>query len=332
MTKVVSWDELNFDTEGATLLLGNGASIAVSDRFAYTSLYEKAQLAKAERAVFDALSTCDFERVMDALRSTQRVCRALGESLDTEAAVTRVREALINTVHAIHPVPSEVKPKLATAATFAEPFETIVTFNYDLLLYWMINAAPVQPHSFKDCFHSGNFAHDKWQEYRKPRTERGEKSTTLVFYAHGALFLASEANGAEIKLSSKGNEPLLNVVEDSLKQGPRRILYVSEGDSESKERAIAGSAYLRVVRDYVLPEMRGKPVVACGLSFRDEYLAKIIAENPPSRLAVSVYGTDDHERQKSAMDVRNRLKEFVVRSSSEIDFFDASSAGCWIHP
>ena len=333
MTKVVSWDELNFDTKGATLLLGNGASIAVSDRFNYKSLYEKAQLAKAERAVFDALSTCDFERVLRALAETDTVSAALGRRCDTRATLEKVRRALITVVQSTHPEPEKVRDALSTAAVFSQRFDTIVSFNYDLLVYWMLMAANAndQVHRFKDCFDgNGTFIGNKWSTYRESLAPY--KRTTLVFYAHGAAFLA-QTDGSEVKLSGDAGG-LADVIARRWIGGDLP-LFVSEGDADSKLSVIGASDYLRTVFFDVLPKaVKGRNIVAYGLGFKnnDKHIVAALAKAPPKRLAVSVWGASEVDRQNEVLRIEALLRKQIPETETQIDFFDASSAGCWIHP
>jgi len=331
MTKVVSWDELNFDTEGATLLLGNGASIAVSDRFNYKSLYEQAKkhelLCTDAQAVFDEFKQTNFESVMRVLAEAERVSTALGQRFDTRDHVNAIRNALIQVVRLVHPKPGDVNGSsddrtveqcLQPAAEFAGRFETIVTFNYDLLLYWMLMQ---ENHLFGDCFYRP--ADSEHLVFNGGQISR--KST--VFYAHGALFLAREAaTGLEFKVVPSGSQKLIECVINSLEKKGRDTLYVSEGDDDSKLKAIRSSPYLSHVHYNVLGKM-SDGVVAYGLSFSDKYLAKLLGDHPPKHLAVAVQGKDDDERGSRAAELQGCLSR-----NSQIDFFDAESPGCWIHP
>lgn len=64
--ELMNWDKIA-DLGWPTLLLGNGLSINVSDRFNYDALFDKAKLTPAAEAVFDDLDTENFEVVLEAV-------------------------------------------------------------------------------------------------------------------------------------------------------------------------------------------------------------------------------------------------------------------------
>src|SRR5689334_4828752 len=80
-----AWPDIEGQHEWSGLLVGNGASRAVWDRFDYGSLYSKAMsadvqhpLGPADQAVFQALGTENFEATMAGLKLSGLVCAALG--------------------------------------------------------------------------------------------------------------------------------------------------------------------------------------------------------------------------------------------------------------
>jgi hypothetical protein len=84
------------------LLLGNGASVAVSSRFGYPSLFEEAcspgadaQLIADDVALFHELRTTNFEYVLFGLLMSERVSAAL--HLDSSLyrdSYDRIRQSL----------------------------------------------------------------------------------------------------------------------------------------------------------------------------------------------------------------------------------------------
>src|SRR5687767_6517013 len=88
------------------IVIGNGASRAVWPAFGYASLYQTASSKKLDhplededRAVFDALGTTNFEEVLAALATTNRVLEATSKG-DPEilARYDSIKTALIEAV------------------------------------------------------------------------------------------------------------------------------------------------------------------------------------------------------------------------------------------
>ena len=128
------------------VLLGNGFSIACRPNiFLYGKLYEQAdfsKLSQTAKVAFEALNTQDFERVITALRHTEAILEAYGGApqsfLDTlQSDGDGLRELLVETIAHSHPAwPGEVThEEYAACRAFVSNFNTVYTFNYDLLLY-----------------------------------------------------------------------------------------------------------------------------------------------------------------------------------------------------
>ena len=127
-------------------LLGNGFSIACRPKiFAYGRLYEQADFSKISptaKFAFEALGTQDFERVIKALRDSARILEAYGGPAQLVAQYWQdadgLRELLVQTIAASHPSwPGEIEEhEYAACRQFLNYFDTVYTFNYDLLLYW----------------------------------------------------------------------------------------------------------------------------------------------------------------------------------------------------
>src|SRR5690349_8639470 len=103
------------DQEGAHnwqgLLLGNGASRAVWEKFKYESLYDVAcsddvdpGLSPEDQGLFMRLGrTKNFEAVLGALLVSRIVCEAVRlPVVDIDARYASVRDALVQAVHRVH--------------------------------------------------------------------------------------------------------------------------------------------------------------------------------------------------------------------------------------
>jgi hypothetical protein len=139
------WSDVVGQGPWPSILLGNGASRAVWNKFAYPSLFEAAKslpeghkLLPIDEALFASLDTEIFEVVLRALGTSDQVA----EQLDVHAPVIRerydwIRAALIDAVHHVHPpwemVPFEVRERIGK---HLRRYHSIYSTNYDLLLYW----------------------------------------------------------------------------------------------------------------------------------------------------------------------------------------------------
>jgi hypothetical protein len=129
---ILKWAHLQKEDWDA-LLLGNGASIAIDDRFRYPSLYEKAypeEEKTTERELFEKLATKDFEQVLLACGHAELVNDILGESTaEVKKITSNIKRALIDAVHAVHPEHNDVSDKLLRAARFASRFKTVINLR-----------------------------------------------------------------------------------------------------------------------------------------------------------------------------------------------------------
>ena len=326
------WASLR-DANWQTLLLGNGASIAIHNEFAYPTLHSVADakgLLAATAPIFAKLGTTDFEHVLLACWYAEHVNVALGTpSADISAAYAEVRTALIQAVHSVHPVHANVAADLQRAGTFASSFPTVVSLNYDLTLYWamlLFNAA--HGSWFKDAFHHGEFQTD-WGYLRRPLPPA--TGATLVFYPHGSLSVARDYIGDETKIAVAAGD-LLETITHRWSSGHYVPVFVSEGTSKEKVASIRRSHYLTNVYEEVLPEL-GENLVVYGWSFdeRDQHVLNAISANPPKRMAVSVFtGQPDGDQQAFCHQVLKAAGRSLP--DTVVTFFDSQSPGCWNNP
>ena len=187
------------------LLLGNGFSIACRPNiFLYGKLYENADFSKlsptAKRA-FDALGTQDFERVIKALRDTKLILEAYGgyshallDTLQNDAG--GLRELLVQTIALSHPAwPGEIsEEEYAACREFTSRFDTVYTFNYDLLLYWaqMHTEEGTSPSS-DDGFRKSEADYEASYVVWEPSQSHGQNT----WFLHGALHVFD--SGTEIQ-------------------------------------------------------------------------------------------------------------------------------------
>ncbi len=332
---IKNWNELASE-QWSSLILGNGASIAIHQAFAYKTLRGFAEakgLLASTTPIFNKLGTTDFEHVLLACWYAEHVNAALEmPSPAISAAYEEVRSALIETVHSVHPEHADIAADLERIGAFASTFPTVVSLNYDLTLYWaMLIFNATNGSWFKDVFHHGEFQTD-WRYLRSPLPPA--QGATLVFYPHGSLALVRDYIGEETKISAGvvGASGLLGTITHRWSSGKYVPVFVSEGTSKQKLAAIRRSGYLTNVYEEALSDL-GENLIVYGWSFdeRDQHLLDAIAKSRPKQMAVSVFtGQPDKEQQAYCHLVLKAVSQTLPKTS--VTFFDSRSPGCWNNP
>ncbi len=332
--EIRQWNDIEEQfTDG--LLLGNGASCAVHNGFRYDSLFGEAKknnffqsndtLARAVADIFERFKKDDFEYVLRKLWQAKQVNAALEISCDkVDEAYKAIRYALIKTVRHTHVSYRDAEPQLTSIYQFMKQFKTVVSLNYDLIVYWARMLGNKEHGNwFKDCFQDGYFI-DEWQDWNKPYKAQG---SSLFFFPHGNLMLANRKNGKERKLKVPEGAKLLNSILNSWESEGSVPLFVCEGCSDHKKLAIQKSPYLHRIYREVLNEA-GPTLVIYGWSMspQDDHLFEKLKDAKLNRIAVSVYQND----QAFAQQAFDKLRE--IHRDAEIIFFDSKSPGCWNNP
>lgn len=333
MVDLIEWTELRDDfTDG--LVLGNGTSISIDDRFAYKSILDYAstsgRITEEVRAIFDHLHTEDFELILRIIWHASHVNEALGiEDDKTSEAYAGIRNSLIETIRDVHPEYQQVDGRLVNGRHFLRHFDTICSLNYDILVYWVMMIANEldERHSFKDCFNAREFDRE-WERMRDPI--RGEEKCTLVFYPHGNLILARDKIENERKLfANNSSHDLLSSILASWESGAYIPLFVSEGTTDQKLKSISSSYYLGTVYREVLPRM-GATLTTFGWSFGDQdmHIVDRLSVGKPRAIAVALPNNQDAQANI------NRISQVIKdHMGSKVDalFYDAASVQLWDH-
>lgn len=339
--KIHNWQDISNDFS-ESILLGNGASIGIDSSFNYSSLKDHAcsngLLNQSVNSLFDYFETSNFELILRLVWQATKVNEALALTDNaTTTAYDHIRTCLIKAVQEIHPPHNSIEDQIPAITNFLSPFKTILSLNYDLTLYWVMMYANEQVRKlsrgteFKDCMIKGRFRSD-WQTLRGPL--RGTKAA-LVFYPHGSLVLArhiaqQEVKLAltEVKLNASTPNDLLDYIKKSWLSGDYVPLFVSEGTSAQKVKAIENSHYLSIVYREVIP-LIGKNLTIFGWGFgeSDIHILKKLKESSVERIAVSVYQNDQSYCIRAAQMIRSHIGKDI-----KITFFDSESNGCWNKP
>lgn len=340
MAEIRKWADIEKDFIGGTILLGNGASMAVWGEFGYKNLWAKAKDIEAFSGealewvddIFTEFETWDFEYVMRLLWQASLINKLLAISDDkTSRVYSDVRGGLIKAVRAIHPCFDDVSKHMCTMCRFLRRFDTILSLNYDLLVYWCVIREVIlfdlgcsEGHVFKDCFSGGGFDGD-WRKFRHPI--HGQKRCSLVFYPHGNLALSRCKDGRERKIHC-GDDDLLNSILKEWESGDGMPLFVSEGRSQQKVSSIQSSNYLSTVYWEVLGERRSSLVIyGWGVAEQDHHLLERMKGSGVEKVAVSVHNGDQGYISKVEITLRRYFGQKV-----KLQFFDSNSPACWIHP
>lgn len=318
-----------------TLLLGNGASIAIDKIFMYHSLFEVAKnsgyIPSQELKMFEMFGTQDFELVLKKISDSQSVMRCL-EMVDGKDYLQRskqkIKDTLIKTIKKIHPQKTKIdQEKLQKVSIFVSHFNEILSLNYDLLLMWSTWGKYNCPNRFNDCFIHGKFDKAAWsnESYSKEK---------YVFYPHGNL-LFGRKNGEEIKIWKKNMARYgrLNMIANAWKSDDVQPLFVSECSSKEKLKSIKESDYLTFVYDKVLTRKRNSLVIY-GMSFseNDSHIIKqVLTQNKPSRVCISIFDQNKSEDEVKVEESRIRIILNQIGYKDEIDFISSCDHDLWIY-
>lgn len=311
-------------------MLGNGASIAVSPSFGYGSLLDHAQrrglLSDDVNRLFQFFGTSDFELILRLVWQASNVNRSLRIPDDrTHQAYLTVRECLIQAVRDVHPDYELVSDQLPYIYQFLRSFDTVLSLNYDLLVYWTMTYGlnVHDDHLFKGCFRRTGAFDDAWWRFRAPFRER---TNTLVFYPHGSLALCRNAVEQELKIHNAGAGGLLEEILQAWCSEKFVPLFVSEGTMQQKVSSIQNSYYLSTIYREVLTSQRVTlTLYGWGLGEHDRHLLKRMRGTGIQRVAVSVFHGNQSYCNYAYQVVQDDL------GPVHVDFFDSESPGCWIH-
>ena len=309
------WSALRAAVDFSGILIGNGASRTIWEDFAYDSLFENARtveekpLSPSELSVFDALQTRSFEQALGALKTTSRVNKALAvSSAAPRNRYYAIKEALINTIHAVHIPWRLVQPStLATINHELKNYPTVFTTNYDLLNYWAILHAP----GIDDLFRSADASFN----LRDARTD-----ATRILYLHGGLHLVRNLDGTARKLPTTDSTLLSSfAINNTLKTLDDVPLFVSEGKVEEKLKTIRSSDYLSFCYEQLLVHEGALCIFGHDLGPQDKHVVDAIRQANVTTLAISVSGrSDGFIRQQ-----KRRYSELFEGAGVELKFFAA---------
>lgn len=317
--KLLDWSDID-DGRWQTLLVGNGASINVSDGFGYGSLFDVAsrKLDASTLALFDRLDTRNFEAVLAGLSLTRTLTGAAGESTAwVDPIYDQVRDGLFNAVGEVHVAWTAVPgATLQTMAAHLVQYQQVFTLNYDLLLYWAIQDDAAQGRVVDFMWGSNNtFNIADAQVY-------GGK--TGLYHLHGGLHLWRDAlTGITGKRTASGTRLLDNIRNTYSAAGSQQPLFVSEGDAADKLSGIRRSDYLSFAYRAFRADQSPTVVFGAGLESPDKHIVDGLSAGNPRQIAISVYpgnGTN------AAVDIiRTKTNLMLALPGHNLTFFDSTT-------
>jgi Domain of unknown function (DUF4917) len=320
--RLFTWQEIETAYRWSALLVGNGLSINVWEGFRYGSLYKEALrlgtggLSKEDRALFEALDTQNFERVLADLGTAIRVNDALErDSAPLLARYQSVQAALGEAIRSVHipwvDVPAET---LATIQQVLHKYEWVFTLNYDLLLYWAMGHNEDYGR-LVDCFWGSNCRFD-------PADADIRVRSVPVYFLHGAMHLIVEASGKTRKLKRTAALTLLDQFGQPIHSDPQaRPLMVTEGSWRDKLQAIEANDYLAHAFETLQAADRSVPLVVfgCSLGEQDKHLTNALSAHPDRPIAISMMPGSKRDLRSKQGDIYGRVE------AKPLLFFDATT-------
>lgn len=316
-SRLVGWNSIQSGYEGQGLLIGNGASVALWDGFAYDSLYDEAvsnreghRLTQLDQQVFKSLGTRNFEEVLGAVGMARLVAYSQGQP--TRYLTDRyksIQKALIDAVIATHVpwhlVPSRTLTKIRTALEF---YDCVFSTNYDLVVYWALMSREGGARFVDFFLWSYPFdATDDWT-WASHRTK--------VFYLHGGIHLYRRLDGGTIKRKAQS----ANLLASFARPLPNTVpLFISEGSHKDKMAAIHRNDYLSFAFDRLARHSGRLVLFGHSLGPSDQHLVDALNRIPNRKIAVGVLRTTHAQIVRSKAHFHHHLPD------AELSFFDAAT-------
>lgn len=329
--KIEIFDDVIKNETTPYLLLGNGFSMSIWDKFNYKTLFDVARHLTAEKnlsnplvSIFDDLATCDFEKVLAYLNIAERITKhyrnqTISDRINSD--LNLIKNAFIDALVEIHPDKQTKidQNKYIQLREFLANFSKIFTTNYDSLLYWTIlvkeNNSFVVPDN--DGFFKNQYPNQPTPIWNRPEDQK-------IYYVHGSLFLFDDFEYNIIyKLSRTDVSNLLKKIKDEINKNNNPLI-VLEGKSNQKIQHIHHNRYL----SYCYEQLRtiAGSLFIFGHSLNphgDEHIIKALKYN--NNLKSIYVGLYDKNNESELIETANSLR----KSDRTVIFVDSKSAFKW---
>ncbi|MCA9276858.1 MAG: DUF4917 family protein [Phycisphaerales bacterium] len=295
-----------------SILIGNGASVAVSDTFRYEALKDRADFSAVAQKLFDEIGTSDFELVLNRLGTAIQVNELHGlDGTAITGTYEEIRESLVDAVREVHIRNDSYCPETALGDELPS-YSTIYSTNYDLLLYWAIMKL--------DCIRDQKII-DMFQGMQFDRAREFSDESTRLMYLHGALHLFLNSQG----ICCKRRTHDLSLLEQLDVNGVARVHFVSEGTSARKMAKIRSSDYLSYCYEHLQNDKNDIVIYGHSLSVdSDKHILDALLRHPERMFAVAI-----HTGGKEEADVLTEKRGFLAKlggvDEERVVFFDSST-------
>lgn len=328
------------DSSPFHLLLGNGFSIAYDKEiFSYNALFKEMERGKNPDLVklFKVTNTSNFEIVMQQLDTLIKLGESFGANDDFLEELRKIRTQLklelINTIDRLHPecVFDIPEGSIQKCGDFLKPYSSkpnsIISTNYDLLLYWVLMRYNGLSSIANDGFsypYEERMNEDDFIRSNDTLVWGGMTDEQTVFYLHGALHLFDD-NSDIIKEKYRDGQYIKQEIEKKINNNQYPI-FVTEGDGDQKLQHIMHNGYLSNCYTH-LKQIKGS-LITLGFSFgeSDRHILKALNEaargdvrNRLNSVYVGVFSAEDKER----------IEKIRGQCFFKVNTFDARTVPLW---
>lgn len=341
----------SIDFDEAALIVGNGASISLSNNFNYSNLFLKAEelgyLSPEIAKIFSQVGTSNFEVILNQLDITQKINNLLSLPKMLTAQLPQINDvistssnqiktALIETIRGVHPeytglsITQSESNDVLKLNTFLNQFDYIINLNYDLLIYYILLS---DINLFIDSFRNSD-RYDSTLAFDENVVNTPYGAKTKLYYPHGNIVLCVDSNGEEQKICcAEANSLLKKILSLWGSENPLYPLFICEGSSTEKLNSIHRNYYLRYVYNNILPNLPNN-IICYGwsLSENDEHILKqILSASISKKIYISIHkgAKDDTELEAECATIKKRI--IKINKKTEVHFFDTNDEGCWLN-
>ena len=324
LTDIKNWNEIKNNVTNSNLLLGNGFSINLHDKFIYDSLFKKfiSSLEDYQKKIFESFMTTNFEIILHDLQTSQKINELFEiENTKIVEAIEVLKAGLIRTVKENHPKKSEIDwDKLRRISVDLEQFKDVYTMSYDALLYHIILLVNDRYKKKKIKYRYNDYF---WETYNDNFLEFRDFQNYLhykhVYYLHGTLFIFKHLH-YDLKIRNNDiADELIDLISLAI-NNDFIPLFVSEGSSQEKMLSISQSDYLRFSNNMLKSSQDNLVIYGAGLSEPDKHIVDAINKNK-RKVAISIYTNGRSEEQ-----VEDTLLYFRgLFKNQTLSFFNSST-------